>query len=45
VAADVRLGYVSREAAEHTYGVILDAQGAVSAHETAEWRARLAAQR
>jgi len=45
VAADVRLGYVSREAAEHTYGVILDAQGAALAHETAEWRARLAAQR
>jgi N-methylhydantoinase B len=45
VAADVRFGYVSREAAEGMYGVVLDPQGAVLAHETAERRARLAAQR
>jgi N-methylhydantoinase B len=44
VAADVRSGYVSREAAEHVYGVVLDRKGAVLAHETAERRARRAAQ-
>lgn len=45
VSADVRLGYVSRDAAKLVYGVALDAQGDVLADETAEWRARRAAPR
>ena len=45
VAADVQFGYVSREAAERDYGVLLDRQGAALRRETAERRARLAAQR
>jgi N-methylhydantoinase B len=38
VARDVRLGYVSRGAAERDYGVILDADGAVDAIATAARR-------
>ena len=45
VAADVRFGYVSREAAERLYGVLLDSRGAVLERETAERRVQLAAKR
>ena len=41
VAEDVREGYVSREAAEQHYGVVLDAQGQVMAAETAQRRAQV----
>ena len=43
VAADVRDGYISREAAAEIYGVVLAANGAVLADETAASRKRLAA--
>ena len=42
VAADVRLGYVSRAAAASLYGVILDASGNPLARETAAKRQSLA---
>ena len=45
VAADVRLGYVSRAAAESLYGVVVDADGGVLGPETAAQRERLAARR
>ncbi len=41
VAADVRNGYVSRQAAETVYGVMLDEKGAVLAEATAARRDRL----
>ena len=40
VADDVREGYVSREAAEQLYGVVLDAHGEVLADETRQRRER-----
>jgi len=40
VARDVRLGYVSREAALAVYGVVLDASGSALAEETRQERAR-----
>ena len=40
VADDVREGYVSREAAEKLYGVVLDANGEVLSHETQQRRAQ-----
>ncbi|MEQ8816947.1 MAG: hydantoinase B/oxoprolinase family protein [Thalassobaculum sp.] len=42
VAEDVRLGYVSRAAAEAGYGVALTADGAVDEGRTAELRTRMA---
>jgi N-methylhydantoinase B len=39
VAEDVRLGYVSREAARAQFGVVLDASGQVLERETAKQRA------
>ncbi len=38
VAEDVRLGYVSRDAAERDYGVVLDGEGAVDAPATKKLR-------
>jgi N-methylhydantoinase B len=38
VARDVRLGYVSRDAARQWYGVALDAAGRVIPEETARLR-------
>ncbi len=43
VAADVRNGYISGEAAETVYGVMLDEKGEVLADRTAAQRERLAA--
>jgi len=43
VARDVRLGFVSREAAKADYGVVLDDTGAVDAAATAELRREAAA--
>jgi N-methylhydantoinase B len=45
VAEDVRAGYVSRQAAEGTYGVVLDAAGGVDADATRALRRRRAADR
>ncbi len=45
VAEDMRAGYVSRQAAEATYGVVLDATGGVDAHATRALRRRRAAER
>jgi N-methylhydantoinase B len=42
VAADVRCGYVSRDAAARIYGVVLAAHGTVLERETAACRQRLA---